>query len=329
MEGLSAGILSTGRYVPKRVLTNYDLEKMVDTSDEWIRTRTGIRERHLASSEENTSDLCVNAARKAMDTAGVKADDIDLVIVATASPDYIVPSTACIVQDKLGCRRAGAMDLSAGCSGFVYALDMASRMVVSGGYRYVLICGAEILSRMVDWKDRSTCVLFGDGAGAAIIGSVEAGYGLLSSDLGSDGSLGNVLSMPASGVAEKVTHRAIDAGRIFIHMEGSEVFKAAVRHMEETTRAALDKAQLSVGDISMLIVHQANDRIIQAVAKRMHVPQEKLWVNVDAYGNTSAASVGIALDEAVRAGRIRHGDVVALTAFGAGLTWGCDMVRWV
>lgn len=329
MEGLSVGILGTGRYVPKRVLTNYDLEKMVDTSDEWIRTRTGIRERHLASSEENTSDLCVNAARKAMDTAGVKADDIDLVIVATASPDYIVPSTACIVQDKLGCRRAGAMDLSAGCSGFVYALDVASRMVASGGYRYVLICGAEILSRMVDWKDRSTCVLFGDGAGAAIIGSVEAGYGLLSSDLGSDGSLGNVLSMPASGVAEKVTHRAIDAGRIFIHMEGSEVFKAAVRHMEETTRAALDKAQLSVGDISMLIVHQANDRIIQAVAKRMHVPQEKLWVNVDAYGNTSAASVGIALDEAVRAGRIRHGDVVALTAFGAGLTWGCDMVRWV
>lgn len=328
MEGQGAGILGTGRYVPKRVLTNYDLEKMVDTSDEWIRTRTGIRERHIASSEENTSDLCVNAARQAMDMAGVKAGDIDLVIVATASPDYIVPSTACIVQDKLGCSRAGAMDLSAGCSGFVYALDVASRMVASGGYRCVLICGAEILSRMVDWKDRSTCVLFGDGAGAAIIGPVEAGRGLLSSDLGADGGFGHVLSMPASGVAERVTHRAIDAGRIFIHMDGSEVFKAAVRRMEETTRTALDKAQLSVEDISMLIVHQANDRIIQAVAKRMHVPQEKLWVNVDAYGNTSAASVVIALDEAVRAGRIHHGDVVALTAFGAGLTWGCDILRW-
>lgn len=330
MEGLyAAGIWGTGHYAPKRVLTNYDLEKMVDTSDEWIRTRTGIRERHLASSEENTSDLCVNAAKKAMEAAHVTADDIDLILVATASPDYIVPSTACMVQDKLGCQKAGAMDLSAGCSGFVYAADVAARMVAAGAYKCVLICGAEILSRMVDWKDRSTCVLFGDGAGAAIIGRVDDGYGMLSSDLGADGSFGSVLSMPASGVAERVTHRAIDSGRIFIHMEGSEVFKAAVRHMEQTTLAALGKAQLSMEDISMLIVHQANDRIIQAVAKRMRVPKEKLWVNVDAYGNTSAASVGIALDEAVRAGRISRGDIFALTAFGAGLTWGCDIIRWV
>lgn len=324
-----AGILGTGHYAPEKILTNADLEKMVDTSDEWIRTRTGIETRHIAAQSENTSDLCVNAARKAMEAAGVTVDDIDFILVATASPDYVVPSTACLVQDKLGASHAGAMDISAGCSGYIYAVAVASNMVKAGMYKHILVIGAEILSRLVNWHDRSTCILFGDGAGAAVIGETEEGYGLLASDLGSDGSLGKILDIPASGVAEPVTHRAIDSGRIYIHMEGPEVFKAAVRHMGATTLKTLEKAGVSKDDIDMFIAHQANNRIIQAIAKRLQVPADHMWVNVDRFGNTSAASVGIALDEAVRAGKVKHGDIVVLTGFGAGLTWGCDVMRWM
>ncbi len=327
-EFRSAGILGTGHYAPKRILTNFDLEKMVDTTDEWIRTRTGVETRHLASASENTSDLCVKAAEQALDMAGLTAADIDFVIVATASPDYVVPSTACLVQDKLG-MKAGAMDISAGCSGYIYAVATASSMVKAGIYRHVLIVGAEILSRLVNWRDRSTCILFGDGAGAAVIGPAEEGFGLLASDLGSDGSLGQILNIPASGVAEPVTHRAIDSNRIYIHMEGPEVFKAAVRHMENTTLTALERAGISKDEISMFIAHQANNRIIQSIAKKLDLAEENMYVNVDRYGNTSAASVGIALDEAVRSGHVKHGDIVVLTGFGAGLTWGCDVMRWI
>lgn len=324
-----AGILGTGHYAPKKILTNADLEKMVDTSDEWIRTRTGIETRHIAAQSENTSDLAVNAARQALEAAHLMPEDIDFIMVATASPDYVVPSTACMVQDKLGCTHAGAMDISAGCSGYIYAVATASSMVKAGMYKHVLIIGAEILSRVVNWQDRSTCVLFGDGAGAAVIGEVEEGFGLLASDLGSDGSLGKILDIPASGVAEPVTHRAIDSGRIYIHMEGPEVFKAAVRHMGATTLKTLEMAGINKDDINMFIAHQANNRIIQAIAKRLQLPEDRMWVNVNRFGNTSAASVGIALDEAVRAGRVKHGDIVVLSGFGAGLTWGCDVMRWM
>lgn len=260
--------------------------------------------------------------------AKVTPDDIDYIIVATASPDYVVPSTACMVQDKLGCKHAGAMDISAGCSGYIYAVALASNLVKAGMYKHILIIGAEILSRLVNWEDRGTCILFGDGAGAAVIGEVDEGYGLLASDLGSDGSLGKILNIPASGVAEPVTHRAIDSGRIYIHMEGPEVFKAAVRHMGATTLKTLDMAGITKEDINMFIAHQANNRIIQAIAKRLGLPADHMYVNVDRYGNTSAASVGIALDEVVRAGRVKRGDYVVLTGFGAGLTWGCDVMKW-
>ena len=325
----SAGILGTGHYAPEKVLTNFDLEKMVDTTDEWIRTRTGIETRHIADTSENTSDLCAKAAEKAIEMAGISANDIDFVLVATASPDYIVPSTACMVQDKMGMKKAGAMDISAGCSGYIYALATASGMVKAGICRHVLIIGAEILSRLVNWKDRSTCILFGDGAGAAVVGPVEGGFGLLASDLGSDGSFGDILCIPAGGVAERVTHEAIEDGRIYVHMDGTDVFKAAVRHMEDTTKKALEKAGLVKEDIQLFIAHQANNRIIQALAKKMELPEEKVYVNVNRYGNTSAASVGIALDEAVRSGHVKHGDIVVLTGFGAGLTWGCDVMRWM
>lgn len=324
----SAGILGTGHYAPEKILTNEDLEKIVDTNDEWIRTRTGIETRHIAADDENTSDLCVKAAGKALEAAHLTAQDIDFVIVATTSPDYIVPSTACMLQNKLGISHVGAMDLTAACSGYVYALAVASQMVKSGMYEHILIVGAEILSRLVNWKDRSTCILFGDGAGAAVVGPTDEGYGLLSSDLGADGSLGSILSIPAGGTAERITQESIDSGRAYVHMEGQEVFKAAVRHMGKTTVAALEKAGLSGKDVDMFIAHQANDRIIQAVAKRLKVPEDKMYVNVNRYGNTSAASVGIALDEAVRKGRIKRGDIVVLSAFGSGLTWGCDVLKW-
>lgn len=327
-EIVSAGILATGHYVPKKVLSNQDLEGMIDTTDEWIRTRTGIETRHIASDNEDTSDLCVAAARMAMEKAGLTADDIDFIMVGTASPDYVVPSTACIVQSKLGCTHAGAMDFSAGCSGYIYGISLASQFVKSRLYKHVLVIGAEILSRLVNWQDRSTCILFGDGAGAAIIGPVEEGYGYIASDLGSDGSLGGILNIPASGVAEPVTHRAIDSGRIYIHMEGSEVFKHAVRHMEATTEAAMKKAGITMDQVALFIAHQANYRIIHSTAKKMGVPEDKVFVNVNKYGNTSAASVGIALDEAVSEGRLHKGDYLVLTGFGAGLTWGSVILRW-
>lgn len=325
---VSAGIIATGHYAPKKILTNEDLERMVETSDEWIRTRTGIETRHIASDSEDTSDLCVHAAKAALEKAGLTPDDIDFIMVGTASPDYVVPSTACLVQSKLGCTRAGAMDFSAGCSGYIYGITLAAQFIRSGLYKHVLVIGAEVLSRLVNWADRSTCILFGDGAGAAVMGPVEDGYGYITSELGSDGSLGGILNIPASGIAEPVTHRAIDSGRIYIHMEGSEVFKHAVRHMENTTRNVLEKAGITIDDVALFIAHQANYRIIHATAKKLGVPEEKVFVNVNKYGNTSAASVGIALDEAVTEGRLKKGDYLVLTGFGAGLTWGSVVLKW-
>lgn len=327
-EMTPSGILGTGHYVPEKIITNFDLEKMVETSDEWIRTRTGIKCRHISSENENTSDLCVKAAKKAMEAAKITASDIDFIIVATITPDYITPSTACLVQDKLGCKNAGAMDISVGCTGYVYACTVASNMVSTGMYKKILVVGAETLSRIVNWHDRTTCILFGDGAGAAIVGEVSEGYGLLSAELGSDGSLGNILCIPAGGTAKPASHETIDSGDMFLHMSGAEVFKAAVRHMEFTTLKAVEKAGVKKEDINMFIAHQANNRIIQAVAKKIGLESEKVLVNVDKYGNTSAASIGIALDEAVKAGKVKKGDIVVLTGFGAGLTWGCAIFKW-
>lgn len=326
-EMLSAGIIATGHYVPQKVLSNADLERMIDTSDEWIRTRTGIETRHISSDREDTSDLCVAAAKAAMEKAHLTPADIDLIMVGTASPDYVVPSTACIVQSKLGCA-CGAMDFSAGCTGYVYGLTLASQFIRTGLYKHVLVIGAETLSRLVDWSDRTTCILFGDGAGAAILAPVEEGYGYLASELGSDGSLGGILNIPASGVAEPVSHRAIDSGRIYIHMEGSEVFKHAVRHMEHTTQSVMEKAGITLDDVALFIAHQANYRIIHATAKKLGIDDNKVFVNVNKYGNTSAASIGIALDEAVEEGRLHKGDYLVLTGFGAGLTWGSVAFRW-
>lgn len=327
-EMVSAGILATGHYTPEKILSNEDLERMVDTSDEWIRTRTGIETRRIAADSEDTSDLCVSAAKMAMEKAGLTPDDIDFIMVGTVSPDYMLPSTACLVQAKLGCHRAGAIDISAGCSGFIYGLTMASQFVRTGLYRHVLVIGAEVLSRIINWTDRATCILFGDGAGAAILGPVEEGYGYIASELGADGSLGGILNIPASGVAEPVTHRAIDSGRIYVHMEGSEVFKHAVRHMEATTRAVMDKAGIGIDDVGLFIAHQANYRIIHATAKKLGVSKDKVFVNVNKYGNTSAASVGIALDEAVTEGRLKKGDYLLMTGFGGGLTWGSILLKW-
>ncbi len=324
---LSAGIIATGHYAPKKILSNADLETLVDTSDEWIKTRTGIETRHIASDTEDTSDLCVNAAKAALEKAGLTPDDIDFIMVGTVSPDYVTPATACLVQNKLGCH-CGGMDFTAACSSYIYGISLASQFIRAGMFKHVLVIGAEILSRLVNWQDRSTCILFGDGAGAAILGPVEEGYGYIASDLGSDGSLGGILNIPASGVAEPVTHRAIDSGRIYIHMEGSEVFKHAVRHMEATTKASLEKAGIGIDDVKLFIAHQANYRIIHATAKKLGVPDEKVFVNVNKYGNTSSASVGIALDEALAEGRIQRGDYVVLTGFGAGLTWGSVVLKW-
>jgi len=324
----AAGIWGTGSAVPEKVLTNADLEKMVDTSDEWITTRTGIKERRIAAEGETTSDLAAAAGRKALEAAGAPPEEVDLIIVATVTPDMMFPATSCLVQMKLGAHRAATFDLSAGCSGFVYALDVAARCVASGGYDRVLVIGAEVLSRITDWTDRSTCVLFGDGAGAALVGPVSEGRGLLSSDLGAEGAQGHLLTLPAGGSLLPPSIETVEGRKHYISMQGNDVFKFAVRIMEETTSSALKKCGLGPADIDVYIPHQANIRIIDAAIKRLGIPKEKVFVNVQWYGNTSAASVPIALHEALAADMIKDDDVVALVGFGAGLTWASAILRW-
>ncbi len=324
----SVGILGIGHYVPEKILTNFDLEKMVDTSDEWITERTGIKQRHIAAAEEATSDLALNAGRKALADAGVKAEELDLIIVATASPDHAFPSTACLVQDRIGAVNAAAFDLSAGCSGFVYSLGVASQMIKTGLYKKALIIGAETLSRIMNWKDRNTCVLFGDGAGAAVIGEVEDGYGVLGIDLGADGSGGKYLYQPAGGSRKPASQETIDGYEHTIHMNGPEVFKFAIQIMGKTAKTALKNAGMKPEELDMLFPHQANLRIISSAAKRLKMPMEKVWVNVDKYANTSAASIPIALCEAQEAGVLKKGDNILLVGFGAGLTWSAIVLKW-
>lgn len=326
----SSVILGTGSYTPARVLTNDDLAHMVDTSDEWIRTRTGIRERRIAAADEASSDMGVEAAQRALDDAGLRAADIDLLIVATITPDTPMPACACFVQHKLGVpAHAACFDLNAACSGFLYALDTACALLGSGRYRKALVIGVEKLSNVVDWRDRTTCVLFGDGAGAAVLGLSEAAdRGLLGTRLGCDGASADLLCIPNGGSRAPATCESIEARNHCIQMKGREVFKLAVRGMDEAAREILEQHGLRADQISLVIPHQANLRIIEAISEYLELPLDRFFINVDRYGNTSAASIPIALDEARRAGRLRAGDLVLLVAFGAGLTYGSALIRW-
>ncbi len=314
-------IIGTGAYLPHKVLTNFDLEKMVDTTDEWITTRTGIKERHVAAKDEAASDLAIEAARRAIENAGIKADAVELIVVATATPDMLFPSTACFVQKALGVKEAVSFDVSAACSGFLYALEAAKGMMESGSYKTALVIGAEKLSSITDWKDRNTCVLFGDGAGAAVLQKKSVAGGILSTYLRSDATHTDILNVPAGGSRQP-------GPAPIIHMDGKEVFKLAVHKMISAAENALKLAGKKDTDLALLIPHQANLRIIEAIAQRVNIPREHVFVNVDKYGNMSAATTIVALDEARRQGRVRKGDLVELIAFGAGLTWGAAVIQF-
>ncbi len=328
----TCSILGTGSYVPQRVLTNDDLSKFVDTNDEWITSRTGIKERHIAADDEATSDMASAAANRAMEAAGVTAEEIDLIIVATVTPDMFFPSTACFVQKKIGASNAVCFDISAACSGFLYALQVARQFINTGNRTTALVIGAEKLSTLVNWKDRNTCVLFGDAAGAVVIRGAEddcnAPGRVLSTVMGSDGNLVDVLKVPGGGSACPVTAENAAQRLNTIHMEGRETFKHAVTRMCQAAEQALAMAGLTAADIGLVIPHQANARIISAIADRLGVPIEKTFMNLQKYGNTSAATIPVALDEANREGRLKRGDIVLLVAFGGGFTWASTVMRW-
>jgi 3-oxoacyl-[acyl-carrier-protein] synthase-3 len=326
-ESKRAGILGLGAYLPETVLTNADLEKMVDTTDEWIMTRTGIRERRIARQDEATSDMAVEAAKKALKDARLKPEDIDLIIVATITPDMFFPATACIVQSKLGARSIPAFDVSVACSGFIYGLAIANNFIGSGMYKHALVIAAEKLSAITDWSDRATCVLFGDGAGAAVLGPVERG-GILSVYLGADGKEGDLIKLPAGGSRIPATKKSIDDRLHYIKMNGAELFKHAVKIMAEAALGATRPLGLKAEDIKLVIPHQANIRILEAVGKRMGLSKDKIYLNIERYGNMSAASSAVALVEAVEEGRIKKGDKILLDAFGGGLTWGAVVIEW-
>ncbi|MCL9663551.1 ketoacyl-ACP synthase III [Paenibacillus hunanensis] len=322
------GIIGTGKYVPEKILTNADLEKMVETNDEWIVSRTGIRERHIAAPDQATSDLAYEAAIKAIETAGLTAADLDLIVVATITPDMSFPSTACILQDKLGAKKAAAFDLSAACSGFVYALGAATSMLQMGMYKNALVIGADTLSRITDYTDRNTCVLFGDGAGAVVIGEVGEGRGFKAFDLGAEGAGGELLKLPAGGSRTPASADTLEAKQHFIQMSGREVFKFAVKVMNTATVDVLNKAGMSKDEIDLFIPHQANVRIINSAMERLNLTEDRVMINVQKYANTSAASIPLALVEAVEEGRIKEGDKVVMVGFGGGLTWGASVIVW-
>lgn len=324
----NAGILGTGFYVPEKIMTNADLEKIVETSDEWIVERTGIKERRIAEGNQPMSDLALRAAKAALADAGVAAEDLDLIIVATLTSDRIIPSTACMIQNLLGAKHAAAFDLSAACSGFAYAASVAAQFIETGAYKKALVIGAETLSKYINWEDRNTCVLFGDGAGAAVLGQVEEGYGILSFDLGSDGSGGDAIQIPSSGSLMPVSKESIDQKLNLIHMNGRDVFKFAVKAMGKTVKNSLAKIDMPQEKIDWLVPHQANIRIIESAAKRLSMPMDKVIVNIHKYGNMSAACIPIALAEAAAAKRFKKGDIIALSGFGAGLTWASCIIRW-
>jgi 3-oxoacyl-[acyl-carrier-protein] synthase III len=323
-----ASIIGMGYYTPPQVMTNADMEKLVDTTDEWITTRTGIKERHVAPAGVAASDLGKEAALKALKQAQIKPEDIDLIILASISPDMVFPSTACVVQHKIGAINAACFDINAACSGFPYALTIAAQFIETGFYKNVLVVAAEALTHLVDWQDRSTCVLFGDGAGAAVVTKSQDGHGLLASYLGADGSYVDLLKMPAGGSLLPATHETVEQRLHFLKMAGADVFKVAVRTMEKAAREVLKTLNLSVDDVDCLIPHQANLRIITAVYERLGLPAEKVFLNVHRYGNMSAASTCVALIEAIEAGIVKKDSLVVIAAFGAGFTWGASVIRW-
>jgi 3-oxoacyl-[acyl-carrier-protein] synthase-3 len=322
-----ARITGTGSHVPAKVLTNAALEAMVATSDEWITERTGIRERRIAAPGEACSDLAVKAAEQAIRAAGVRPEDLDLILLATCTGDYPLPATACLVQHRLGASRAAACDLSAACCGFVYALSVADAYVRTG-MRHVLVIGSEVMSAVLDWTDRNTCILFGDGAGAAVVSGVQGDAGILSTHLRSDGALHELIAVPGGGSRLPLSEKVVAEKMNCVKMKGNETFKVAVRMLEEIARETLASNKLTIKDVDLYVPHQANVRILKAVADRLSLPLEKIMLNLDRYGNTSAASIPIALDEAVRQGRIKDGSLVMLGAFGAGLTWASALIRW-
>lgn len=325
---ISAIVTGTGRSVPDKILTNADLEKIVDTSDEWITSRTGIRERRIAEANEPLSKFASEAGRRAIEAAGISAEDVGLLVLATVTPDMPIPATACTIQHDLGCVNACAFDLAAGCSGFIYAQSVAKQFVVSGRCEHALVIGAELLSKYIDWTDRSTCVIFADGAGATVLSTGKPPRGVLASAMHSDGSMVDFISMPGGGTLHPPSQAMIDERLHFIKMRGNETFKMAVRSIEEVCREVLDQANLTPEDVDWFIPHQANTRIIDAVGKRLGITDERCYVNIERYGNTSAASIPIALDEVVREGRIKPDQIVLTAAFGAGLTWAASVARW-
>lgn len=328
MAKQNAVITGWGFYAPSRVMTNADFEKLVDTNDQWIVERTGIKERRFAAEGETTSTMSTLAARQALAKAKLKATDLDLIIVGTCSPDYIFPATACLVQTAIGADRAGAFDIEAACTSFVSALAVANAMIVAGTVRNALVIGAETLSRFLDMTDRSTCILFGDGAGAVVLEGSNASVGIESAVLHSDGSKGELLYIPAGGTMHPADQKTLDTGQHFIRMAGNETFKLAVKSMADAAEEALAQANVTLDDIALMIPHQANVRIIDAVAKRLRFPAERVFVNIQRYGNTSAASIPIALCEAVEQGRVKRGDKILLVAFGGGFTWGASVLEW-
>ncbi|NLN41736.1 MAG: ketoacyl-ACP synthase III [Clostridiales bacterium] len=325
----NGGIIGTGSFVPDNIVTNKDLEKIVDTTDEWIVTRTGIKERRIADVTMATSDMATIAAKEALDNAGISAEEIDLIIVATITPDNNMPSTACIVQHNIGAVNAAAFDLSAACSGFIYGLITANQFIASGIYKNILVIGAESLSKFTNWNDRNTCILFGDGAGAVVLSRVDEGYGLLSQYLGADGSGGELLIIEAGGSRRPASIETVEKKLHYLYMDGSEVFKFAVRIMASASEEAVKLAGLSNQDVDFLVPHQANIRIIEAARKRLKLDKKKVYVNLDRFGNMSAASIPVALDEAVRSNIISKGDNVVVVGFGGGLTWASALMKWV
>ena len=322
-----AGILGVGSYLPEKIISNFDLEKIMDTSDEWIRTRTGIKERRVADENEATSDLATKAALNAIKNANLTPEDIDLIIVATITPDMIFPSTACLVQANIKATKAACFDLEAACSGFIYGMTVAKQFIETNTYKHVLVIGAEALSRILDYEDRSTAILFGDGAGAVVMGSVNEG-GVLSTNLGSDGNGKDYLNIPAGGSKNPASEETLKNRLHYVKMAGNDVFKFAVRIMQDASIKCVESANLDIQDIDYLIPHQANIRIIEASAKRLKLNMDKVYVNLDRYGNMSAASIPVALDEAYREGKIKKGDNIVLVGFGGGLTWGASVIRW-
>ncbi|MCR8641787.1 ketoacyl-ACP synthase III [Paenibacillus sp. N1-5-1-14] len=328
MQLTPVGILGTGKYVPERVLTNQELESMVETNDEWIVSRTGIRERRIAAPDQATSDLAYIAAQEALKNAGIGPEDLDLIVVATITPDMSFPSTSCILQTKLGAKKAAAFDISAACSGFIYGLANASNFIATGTYKYALVIGAECLSKITDYEDRNTCILFGDGAGAVVLGPTTEGRGFQSFELGADGSGGELLKIEGGGSRFPSSIETVNGKKHYIYMAGSEVFKFAVRIMGNAAEEALRKAGKTKEDIDLLVPHQANTRIIHSALNRLNLTEDKCMMNLDKYGNMSAASIPVALAEAVESGRIQEGNCIVLVGFGGGLTWGASVINW-